>query len=258
MSNYTSVTEIAGEDVSQEQVDRLCHRYYWAGNYCKGKDVIETACGTGQGLGYLQSVSGSFEAGDYSEEILSIARKYYANRIRLTRFDARNMPFPDGSKDVIIMFEAVYYIPDAAKFVQECKRILRPEGKVLIATANKNLYDFNPSPYSYRYYGVKDMRDLFSQYGFDTEFWGYMPVNDASWRQRLLRPVKKLAVGLNLMPKTMAGKKLLKSLVFGKLVRMPSDISDGLTKFKYEKPIPIPSDKPDTINKVVYCCATAR
>ena len=44
--DYSTVTEIAGEDISQEQLERLYHRYYWAGNYCEGKDVVEVACGT--------------------------------------------------------------------------------------------------------------------------------------------------------------------------------------------------------------------
>ena len=30
-NDYISVTEIAGDEVTQEQVDRLCNRYYWAG-----------------------------------------------------------------------------------------------------------------------------------------------------------------------------------------------------------------------------------
>jgi len=30
-SDYISVTEIAGDEVTQEQIDRLCNRYYWAG-----------------------------------------------------------------------------------------------------------------------------------------------------------------------------------------------------------------------------------
>ena len=30
-NHYVSVTEIAGDEVTQEQVDRLCNRYYWAG-----------------------------------------------------------------------------------------------------------------------------------------------------------------------------------------------------------------------------------
>ena len=29
-NDYISVTEIAGDEVTQEQVDRLCNRYYWA------------------------------------------------------------------------------------------------------------------------------------------------------------------------------------------------------------------------------------
>ncbi len=29
--DYVSVTEIAGDEVTQEQINRLCNRYYWAG-----------------------------------------------------------------------------------------------------------------------------------------------------------------------------------------------------------------------------------
>ena len=112
-TDYTDVSEISGDDVTQEQIDRICQRYYWAGDYCTDKDVVEVACGTGQGLGCLQSVSKSFEAGDYSEGILSMARKHYGDRIILQRFDAHDMPFQDKSKDVIILFEAIYYFSDA-------------------------------------------------------------------------------------------------------------------------------------------------
>ena len=130
--DYVSVTEIAGDEVSQEQVDRLCNRYYWAGQYCKDKDVLEVACGTGQGLGYLSGIAKSLEAGDYSQDILKIARQHYGDRIILQQFDALEMPFPDNSKDVIILFEAIYYLPDAERFIQECTRILRADGRVLI------------------------------------------------------------------------------------------------------------------------------
>ena len=70
-TDYISVTEIAGDEVTEEQIERLCNRYYWAGHFCAGKDVVETACGTGQGLGYLSSVSGTFEAGDYSAPLVA-------------------------------------------------------------------------------------------------------------------------------------------------------------------------------------------
>jgi len=186
--NYISVTEIAGDEVTQEQIERLCNRYYWAGCYCRKKDVIEVACGTCQGLGYLNSIARSLEAGDYSEKILSIARQHYGKRIQLSQFDAQDMPLKDKSKDIIILFEAIYYIPDAEQFAKECMLVLRSGGKVLISTANKDLFDFNPS---HKYYGVLELNDLFAKHGFRTDFFGNTFIGTVSMRQRVLRPVKK-------------------------------------------------------------------
>ena len=248
---FVSVTEIAGDKVTQEQVDRFCNRYYWAGRYCSGKDIVEAACGSGQGLGYLAGIARSLEAGDFSEAVLSVARRHYGERIALQQFDAQDMPFVERSKDVIILFEAIYYLPDADKFVRESMRILRPGGRVLIATANKDLYDFNPSPHSYKYYGVVELDALFKRYDFKTEFFGHMPIAKLSVRQRIFRPIKKLAVMLNIMPKTTAGKKWLKSIVFGNMVNMPAEIKENTAK--YVEPNRIFFTEPDKVHKVIYC-----
>ena len=256
MTDFLSVTESAGEFVSQEQVERICNRYYWAGRYCAGKDVLEVACGTGQGLGYLSKLSKSLTAGDYSGEVLSITRSYYDDRINLKQFDAQQMPFYDDSADVIIFFEAIYYLPSVKRFLSECRRILRNGGHVLVATANKDLYDFNPSPYSYNYYGVTELCRMFSEFGFSTEFFGIMPVSEISLRQRALRPIKKVAVKLNAIPKTMRFKKFFKRIVFGKLVTMPAEIKWGMVP--YAEPVKISPDFPDKLHKVIYCAATLK
>src|SRR3990172_1075386 len=150
--DYSTVTEMAGDEITQEQLERLCHRYYWAGAYCDGRDVIETACVTGPGLGYLAQRTKSLRAGDYTPAILAIPQKHYNDRVELRQFDAQAMPYNDRSADVIILFEAIYYLPNAARFVGECRRVLRPGGQGLIATANQDLYDFHPSPYSHTYH----------------------------------------------------------------------------------------------------------
>ena len=93
---------------------------------------------------------------------------------------------------------------------------------------------FNPSPHSYKYYGVVELNDLFAKHGFKAEFFGDTPISKISMIQKILRPVKKIAVNLNLMPKSMAGKKLLKRLVFGDLVEMPAEIGPQIT------PVPSP------------------
>ena len=46
----------------------------------------------------------------------------------------------------------------------------------------------------------------------------------------MLRPIKKLAVMLGIMPKTTAGKKWLKRIVFGGLVKMPVEIGPQITQ----------------------------
>ncbi len=150
--DYKDVTELSGEEISQEQLQRICNRYYWAGSYCQDKDALEVACGTGPGLGYLSRISQRLVAGDISEEILSIARLHYEERVDIQQFDASSMPFPNQSFDVVLIFEAIYYLPNVEQFMKECRRILRPAGILLIVTANKDLYDFNPSPYSHGYY----------------------------------------------------------------------------------------------------------
>jgi SAM-dependent methyltransferase len=253
MNDYLDVTELAGDDVSLEQVQRCSNRYYWAGNYCNNKDVVEVACGTGPGLGYLLEKAKTLVASDISEPILQIARNHYKDRLNLEEFDACNMPFERESKDVIIIFEAIYYLPDFKKFINECSRVLRPGGLILIATANKDLIDFNPSPYTYRYYGVSELNNIFLENGFHADFFGYLDVKKVSIKQKILRPIKKIVVKLNLMPKTMQGKKILKALVFGSLVKFPFEIDED--EIDRSDPEPLIASEVNTKHKVIYCVA---
>jgi SAM-dependent methyltransferase len=252
-AHFADVTEISGDEVSAEQVERMCHRYVWASSYCRDKDVVEAACGTGQGLGHLATVARTVAAGDYAADILAVAQNHYGDRIAMTTFDAADMPYPDSGVDVVILFEALYYLPSADRFVEECLRILRPGGTILTATANKDLFDFNSSPHSFRSYGVGELHELFSSHGLSVECFGYMRTDEISLRQKILRPIKKLAVQLNLMPETMQAKKILKRLVFGKLVPMPAEITDGMITF--DSPAPLQSTGADTSYKVIYCAA---
>lgn len=251
--DFTDVTELSGEDVSKEQIVRLCERYYWALEYCINKDVLEVACGTGQGLGLLQKTSKSLIACDYSEKMVNIAKKYYGSRIDIHQCDALNLPFSNNSFDVILIFEAIYYLRDVTVFFKECRRLLRQGGVLLIVTANCDLFDFNPSPHSVAYYGVLELEKVLRQSGFGADFLGGTPINSLSLRQKILRPVKTIAVRLGLVPSSMAGKKLLKRLVFGGLTTMPAEIDKDTAPFS--PPTPISAAMQCLDYKVVYVTA---
>lgn len=251
--DYTELTEISGDEVTREQVERMARRYYWAGEYCANRDVLEVACGAGQGVGYLGSIAASIRAADVSAPLLAVARKHYGDRFPFDQFDATEMPFEDGRFDVILIFEALYYLPDAERFFDECRRLLRAGGHLLIATANKDLFDFNPSPHSHRYFGVQELAKELSAKGFDVSFFGDTPVAEVGLRQRVLRPVKAVASKLGLIPESMQAKKLLKKLVFGGLVPMPAEI-DADTAPSIP-PNVLPADRPDQGHKVIFCAA---
>jgi len=255
MHDYYSITEISGDQVSQEQVERMAHRYVWASKFCRNKKVIEVACGAGQGLELLNNSSESLVACDYHPNILNIAQKNNQN-ITVNTCDAQQLVYSNSSADVIIIFEALYLLPNVEKFIKECARVLKPHGKILIAMANKDLYEFNHASFSTVYFNPPELQILVSKYGFQLSCFGYFPADKTSIRQRILRPIKMIASKLHLIPKSMNGKKLFKGLMFGKLVTMPAHVSTDM--IHYSPPIQISNDKVDTIHKVLYAVATKR
>jgi SAM-dependent methyltransferase len=252
-TDFVDVTEVAGEPISSEQLARLWHRYLWALEYCREREIVEAACGTGPGLGLLAEAGRSVVAGDVSAAMVQIAQEQYAGRIPVERFDAEALPFASNSKDVVILFEALYYLPHPDRFVAECKRVLRPGGMVLVATANADLPDFNPSPHSNQYFGAAQLDAWLRAAGFSVNLFGYMPIDSLSLRQRVLRPIKRAAVSLGLMPRTMRGKRLLKRLVFGSPVKMPSELTG--TRPSYAPPLRLRAGERDTRHKVIYAVA---
>lgn len=253
-SQFVSVTEIEGQKISAEQLFRTCHRYHWAARKSADKDVLEVACGAGQGLGVLSSAAKSVAAGDISPEVLEAAKKTYGTTVPLHVFAADQLPFANAQFDVVLLFEAIYYLPNIAKFLSETKRILRPGGTLLIVTANRDLYDFTPSPFSHLYFGVLELHDVLSKAGFTSSFFALIDTRTVSMRQRLLRPLKTAATRLGLVPKTMHGKEWLKKLFFGEMAIMPGDISQ--CPIDYIEPKPILNNRPDLKHKVIYCSAS--
>ena len=250
--NYVTVTETPGIGATREQIARLYTRYKFAATFCGGKEVLEVACGAGQGLGYLARVAKRVVGGDIEERNLQFARAHYQGRgnIELRKIDAHDLPFEDHSFDRVILYEAIYYLDYPDKFLKECRRVLRERGVVLICTVNREWSDFNPSPFSKRYFSAMELKALLEGQGFHVELLGSCPVSRDSAKDRLISYLKRTAVALHLMPKTMKGKEFLKKLFFGKLAPLPPEVVDGLTD--YVPPHPISPVSPVSDYKVLY------
>lgn len=249
---FSQVTELPGSHILPIQLERSYARYAFAASFCNGKDVLEVACGGGQGLGILAEYANRVIGGDYDQVNLEYSRETYRNKPQVTilQLDAHKLPFIDQSMDVILLYEAIYYLTDPEKFIQECKRILRPGGTLILSTANKNWSDFNPSPFSHDYFSVPELKVLFQKYQFETSFFAAFPDQTSSTAAKLRSFVKKTAVRLKLMPKTMRGKVLLKRIFFGGLTNMPRELTKG--SVPYTEPVSIPDDQLDCIHTTIF------
>lgn len=251
--DFSQITETPGTKVTQEQVLRVYQRYFFAKKYCEGKDVLEAACGSGVGLGILSDVANSVSGIDFEPKNLAQAKSTYKgiDGIYLEEGDAQNLQFEDKSLDVVILYEAIYYLPNPEKFLAECRRVLRPGGMVIIGSANKEWNDFNPSLYSTRYFAASELKSFMEEAGFSTELYQGFPIsNNGPSSSKLLSLIKRTAVKLKLIPKSMKYKKFLKRIFVGKLVPLPHRIRRDTAE--YISPQPLDLNRNDGQFKVIY------
>lgn len=225
--NYSVITERPDTRASQLQLKILQTRYDFAARHSAGRVVLEAACGAGVGLGLIARTSKYVIGGDIDPNNCATAREAYAGRkdIAVAQIDAERTPFPDEHFGAVILFEALYYLSDAVTFFREARRLLEPEGLLLISTVNCEWPEFNPSPFSTTYYAANELRTLAAQNGFHASLFGAFPDIKTGAASVLTGRIKQLAVKYNLVPKTMKGKELLKMVFYGKLEPIPRDLA---------------------------------
>jgi lipopolysaccharide/colanic/teichoic acid biosynthesis glycosyltransferase/SAM-dependent methyltransferase len=249
-SSFTTVTETPGTPINEEQLAMLHTRYAWAGEFAAGKDVLEVACGSGIGLGHLATRAKRVVGGDYDPQLVEIGRRTYGERIDVSAMDAQSLPFEAGTFDVVLLFEAIYYLPHPERFLLESHRVLRPGGTVLICSANCERPEFNMSPFSNRYFSARELSKLLQQHGFQAEVYAGFPLTVGGVVDRFRNNVRAVAVKLHLMPKTMRWKARIKRLFFRTLQEMPAALGKDLQKV--EPLLQVDAHQPVSGFKVIY------
>ena len=227
--DYSTVTEQPGQRATRLQLAMMATRYGWAASHAAGKDVLEAACGAGIGLGWLARTARHVEAGDLDQKNLQLAREAtagYAN-VRVRRLDAMQLPFEASSFDLLVLFEAIYYLPSAATFFREARRVLRPGRLLLLASVNPQWSGFNPSPFSTRYLTAQEFEDALADAGFETRVLAGFANSEAGLAARLTRVIRRLAVARGWIPGTMRGKAFLKRTFYGRLEEIPRELPPG-------------------------------
>ena len=106
-----------------------------------GMTVLEVGCGTGANLALYQRAGCDVAGVDLSPSMLEVARAKLGDGADLRLCDAAEMPYEDGSFDLVVAFLTLHEMPPAVResVMAEMVRVAGPEGRLLVT-------DFHTGP----------------------------------------------------------------------------------------------------------------
>ncbi len=107
----------------------------------KGMAILDVGCGTGLHLDLYRKYQCAMYGIDPSPSMLGIAQERLGDAAKLHLGDASDMPYEDGSFDLVMAMLALHEMNQATRssVMHEMKRVLKPGGRML-------LIDFHPGP----------------------------------------------------------------------------------------------------------------
>lgn len=140
--------------------------------YCAGAVVLEAGCGEGYGAGLLADHAAQVIALDYdSGAIDHVARSYPA--VHALHGNLATLPLADGRLDVVANLQVLEHLWDQYGFLAECRRALRPGGRLLVTTPNRLTFtpdsDTPLNPYHTRELSPSELDEMLRDAGFAVE-----------------------------------------------------------------------------------------
>jgi SAM-dependent methyltransferase len=106
----------------------------------EGRAVGDVGCGDGRYVDALRSAGAHVVGIDLSVGMLAGVQ----SPPTLIAADAQSLPLKDASLDVVMMMHMLYHVPDPAMAVGDAARVLRREGRLLVATnGRRHLAEMN-------------------------------------------------------------------------------------------------------------------
>ncbi|MFT3825795.1 MAG: class I SAM-dependent methyltransferase [Chitinophagaceae bacterium] len=140
------------------------HRYAIACEIVKGKRVLDIASGEGYGSNIMAAFAASVVGVDISEEAVNYAKTKYGGKANLSYLQGslQKIPLPDGCIDVVVSLESIEHDTEHEIIMKEIKRVLAPNGILIMSTPDK--YQYTDLPKYNNPFHVKELyQDEFKQ-----------------------------------------------------------------------------------------------
>jgi SAM-dependent methyltransferase len=105
-----------------------------------GRRVLEVGCGAGVDLARFARGGAAVTGVDIASSAIDLARANFEQqglRGELHVANGEQLPFPDGSFDLVYAHGVVQYTSDPRRLVEECRRVLAPGGEAIFQVYNR-------------------------------------------------------------------------------------------------------------------------
>jgi ubiquinone/menaquinone biosynthesis C-methylase UbiE len=151
--------------INQRAVERL--------DLGASESVVEIGFGGGAALAGVLARTEGFVAGiEISEPMIDHVRRRLRGeieegRLELRRAGVSEIPYEDGRFDRALSVQTIYFWPDPAAGLREIHRVLKPGGRVLVATATKEEMDKRSwADHGFQKFDETELADLLRAAGF--------------------------------------------------------------------------------------------
>lgn len=141
-----------------------------------GKKILDAGCGIGADCKYVEQKGFEAIGIDLAADMLKIAREKYPNG-KFQTMDMTNISYPDNSFDGIISNCSLFHIPVELlpQTLEEFKRVLRPNGKLLLILQEGNEETmveepYRPGVYIYmNYFSAESIAEFLREHNFKVD-----------------------------------------------------------------------------------------
>ncbi len=98
-----------------------------------GGRVLDVGCGAGEWLLNMQGLGWQVEGVDFDESAVSVAQAH-GLAVRCGTLEAQN--YAANSFDAVTLNHVIEHVPDPVGLLRECVRVLKPHGRLVLATPN--------------------------------------------------------------------------------------------------------------------------
>ncbi|KAF0190759.1 MAG: putative glycosyltransferase [Gammaproteobacteria bacterium] len=109
--------------------------------FVRNKRVLDFGCGSGYGTHLLSADCEQITGIDISADAIAYAKDHYRkdnlDYLRVSNIEDESLPFENDTFDTVISFQVMEHIRLVDKYLSEIRRVLRKDGKLVIATPDR-------------------------------------------------------------------------------------------------------------------------